>query len=58
MKYAKFNIAKVDEKGIPTENDKGPFPAKIRGKFEKDYEKHVKARDALLEKKAKESEAQ
>jgi hypothetical protein len=54
--YAKFKIGQVDEKGIPTHKDDGEeFPKKIRGLFEKDYAKHVKARDELLLKKSKEN---
>ena len=50
-KYKKFKATKFDEQGIPTENEKGPFPPMVRGKFEKDFEKHEKARLALIEKK-------
>ena len=54
-KYSKFKIAQVDENGIPTHNEKGDeFPAKLRKKFEKDFQKHVKARDALIAKRAAE----
>jgi cysteinyl-tRNA synthetase len=56
-KYKKFKIGEVDEQGIPTHDTEGEeFNKKIRGKFEKDYAKHVKQRDALLAKKAKEAE--
>lgn len=57
-KYAKFKIGQVDDEGIPTHNEKGEeFPKKIRKKFEKDLQKHVKARNALIEKRAKQSKA-
>ena len=45
-KYKKFKIAKVDDQGIPTHNEaEEEFSKKIRGKFEKDFAKHVKAKD-------------
>lgn len=55
-KYAKFKIGQTDDDGIPSHNEKGEeYPKKIRKKFEKDFGKHVKARDALIAKKAKEA---
>lgn len=57
--YKKFKIASYDDNGIPTHTTDGKelqeLPAKIRAKFGKDYEKHVKARDELLAKKQKEA---
>lgn len=49
--YKKFAIGKVDDKGIPTHNQKGEeYAAKVRAAFEKDYLKQEKLRDEWFKK--------